>query len=91
MVLTSTETIDANRLHYALRAEAAAQGLDLPDIFRVPGTWGKGYVRDARTVPACREYQTVRLAEDLMNVLLGPVLRGEASGKTWDPVSLAWH
>ena len=90
VILVTSVSMDADGLLRALRTEADARSLQLPQAFQVPATWGARYAKDARAVPACAEYRTVDAAMLLMRAFLDPVLSGEVNGKTWDPVAHSW-
>jgi hypothetical protein len=90
VVLAVTQNVDATKLRRALDVEARVRSLTLPDAFDVPANWGARYAKLASTVPACADFRTVDLASELMQAFIDPVLRGEASGLTWSPDSLAW-
>ncbi|MHA3685277.1 nucleotidyl transferase AbiEii/AbiGii toxin family protein [Leucobacter sp. HY1908] len=90
VILVSTASMNADELWRALQAEADARALLLPQMFRVPQTWGARYAKDAKSVPACADYRTVDAALVLMRAFLDPVLRGEVRGKEWSPESLSW-
>ncbi|WNM25900.1 nucleotidyl transferase AbiEii/AbiGii toxin family protein [Demequina capsici] len=89
VVLATTEDVDADKLRRSLVTEARVRGLEIPDRFTVPPSWGRRYAKDAKPVPACANYRTVALAAQLMNAFIDPVLRGEATG-TWSHVDLGW-
>jgi hypothetical protein len=90
VVLAATQTVDATKLRRALDVEARVRSLRLPNAFDTPANWGARYAKLASKVPACADFPTVELARELMLTFLDPVLRGEASGLTWSPESLAW-
>lgn len=56
----------------------------------VPSAWGRAYAKEAKDVPYCADHRTLELASVLMRAFIDPVLRGEASGLTWSPESIAW-
>lgn len=91
VVLATTQTVDADALRHAILAEASVRSLPAFTELAVPTTWGRSYSQDARAVPYCADYRTVELASALMQVFIDPVLRGEATGLTWSPESLAWR
>lgn len=90
VVLATVEDVDADKLRRALAAEAQVRSLHLPDSFTVPSTWGRRYAKDAKPVPACADYPTVKRALGLMHTFLDPILRNEAEGKTWRCTERSW-
>lgn len=91
VILATSMAMDSDGLLRALQMEADARSLQLPRAFQVPRTWGARYAKDAKAVPACAQYRTVDAAMILMRSFLDPVLRGDASGKTWDPAIQSWR
>lgn len=90
VVIAKTQTLSADALRRAINTEAHARAL-IPFIaLTIPPTWGRLYAKEAKDVPYCGDHRTVGLAGELMRTFIDPVLRGEATGRTWSPASLAW-
>ena len=90
VVLATTQNVNADALRHAIRAEARVRSLSPFTELTIPPSWGRAYAGDAREVPYCADYRTVERAGELMQSFIAPALRGEASGQTWSPESLAW-
>ena len=90
VVLATTQTVDADALRRAIRAEARVRSLRPFPELAIPSGWGRAYSRDAKDVPYCADFRTVDLAAELMRTFIDPVLRGETSGLVWSPESLTW-
>lgn len=90
VIIAKTQTVSADSLRHAIDAEARARSLIPFTELTIPPTWGRRYAKEARDVTHCAGYRTVDLAEELMRTFIDPVIRGEISGKTWSPDSLAW-
>lgn len=90
VVLAATQGVEANKLQRALKTEAAARSLVLPDAFEVPANWGGRYAKLAAKVPACEGYRAVEDAKQLMHAFLDPVLDGSVGGRRWDHPRVAW-
>ncbi|MFC6356744.1 nucleotidyl transferase AbiEii/AbiGii toxin family protein [Luethyella okanaganae] len=91
VVLATTQTVNADALHRAIRAEARSRSLPPFTALTVPSTWGRVYAREAKDVPYCTDYRTVDLAIKLMEIFINPVLCGEVHSKTWSPESTTWN
>lgn len=90
VVLAKTQTVNADALRRAVRAEARVRSLAQFTELTVPSTWGRAYANEAKVVPYCADFRTVDLATELMRAFIDPVLRGDTSGLAWSPVSLTW-
>ncbi|KQZ09177.1 hypothetical protein ASD23_12885 [Agromyces sp. Root1464] len=90
VVLAATQTVNAEALGRAIRAEARTRSLPPFTELTIPPNWGRAYSRDAKNVPYCADFRTVDLAAELMRTFIDPVLRGETSGLVWSPESLTW-
>jgi hypothetical protein len=90
VVLAKTQTVNADALGRAIYAEARVRSLIPFTELVVPPAWGRLYVKQAKDVRYCANYQTVDLAAELMSTFINTVLHDEVPGKTWSPDSLAW-
>ena len=90
VVLARTQRVNADALRRAINAETGVRSLPVFTELAIPPTWGAAYSRESKDVPYCVDYRTVELAGELMRAFIDPVLRGDASGRTWSPESLAW-
>lgn len=90
VVLATTEDVNADKLRRAIVAESRVRALELPGVFAVPSRWGRRYAKDAKPLPACTNYRTVKLATELMRAFVDPVLRNEVAGRTGDHSRLDW-
>ncbi len=90
VVIAKTQTASADALGRAINAESRARSLIPFTELAIPSTWGRLYAKEAKDVPYCSDCRTVDLAAELMRVFIDPVARGEVSGKTWSPDTLAW-
>ena len=89
VVISVTQTVDADDAYVALHHEAQLRHLELPSSFTIPSTWGRGYSRDIRNTPAAS--YTIDDALALMRVFIDPLLAGTLNGSTWSPEQLAWR
>ena len=90
VIIAKTQTVSADSLRHAIDAEARARSLMPFTDLTIPTTWGRRYAKEAKDVPYCADYRSADLAGELMRTFIDPVIRGEISGKTWSPDSLAW-
>lgn len=90
VVLATTQTVTADALGHAIRAESSARSLPPFTELVIPTAWGRVYARDAKDVPYCSDYPTVDAARQLMRAFIDPVLSAAVSGRTWSPESRTW-
>lgn len=90
VVLATTHDFDAEDLRYSIQMEAHHRSVLLPRIFEVPSSWGSGYVKAARSVPACSPFRTVGDALQLMTSFLDPVLDGSLPDGRWSHEQQRW-
>lgn len=91
VVIAATQIVDADALRRAIEVEARARSLEPFTELAIPGTWGRSYATQAKHVPYCAGHPTVGRAAELMRTFIDMVLRGEVSGRSWSPESLAWE
>lgn len=91
VVLATTQVIEGSDLRVAIATESRSRAMNTITRFVVPSGWGTAYATQARTVPYCAGYRTVRDAADLVARLIDPVMSHEADGKTWSYRSLTWE
>lgn len=91
VVITTTQPLDAASLATAIDIERRRRRLEFFTHFTVPTTWGRSYTKTARTIPACDNYQAIDAATTLVQRLLDPVLNGDLTEGTWDPMQQAWN
>jgi len=89
VVISLTQTVDADDTKAAIQHEARMRRLTLPDVFTLPLTWGAAYAKLAKNTPAAGH--SIADARALMATFIDPMLVGAATGKTWNPKSLAWE
>ncbi|QIM15447.1 nucleotidyl transferase AbiEii/AbiGii toxin family protein [Leucobacter insecticola] len=90
VLLAATQPVDSDRLRHAIARECKARGIDMPQTFQVPVSWGRRYAKEAKTVPACEDFPTVEQARAFMSRFLDPVLGGSVKGMAWDPETRTW-
>lgn len=90
VVFATTHDIDGSALVHAIATEARRRQMQPFDRFRVPSTWGAGYVKLSKSVPYCADYRTVAAARELMGAFIDPALDGTANERSWSPDDRAW-
>lgn len=89
VLIATTQTISAGRLHPALVSEHRPWVSGSPGPLTLPsGEWHEGYRKIAATVPDFYFLDATEAVE-IVRRLVDPVLAGLATG-IWDPVSLEW-
>jgi hypothetical protein len=89
VIIATSQTVAAGDLTVAVRVNAAARRLHLPERFAVPDPigWGRRYPRIASEAPGLApDYET---AVTLAGLLFDPVLDATATG-AWDPATRRW-
>jgi hypothetical protein len=88
-IIAMSQSVVAGDLSVAVRVNAAARRLHLPERFAVPDPigWGRRYPRIASQAPGLApDYET---AVTLAGLLFDPVLGATATG-AWDPAMRTW-
>lgn len=90
VVLAKTQQIDGKQLRIAISTEGKRRQMEPISHFKVPSTWGGGYIKLSKPVPHCKQYGTVQLAADLVKSLVDPALANQADGSSWSCDELRW-
>ncbi len=90
VVLATTHDFEASELREAILKEAQHREISLPPRFVAPRSWGAGYAKASKDVPACLSFATVSEALGLMAVFLDPLLGDRVCEGCWSHEQLQW-
>jgi hypothetical protein len=94
-VYATTAEVDGSRLRSRLRREAAARNISLGDSFGLPKAWGAPQARQfaklCQGTGLPEALRSMDAAAKLAGRLLDPAIRGDASGKRWNPEAREWE
>ncbi|MDN6794941.1 nucleotidyl transferase AbiEii/AbiGii toxin family protein [Actinomyces sp.] len=91
VVLAVTQDVEAIGLRNALRAEAGARSLLLPEELQIPTRWGPGYRKLASRISVCEDHRHVEAAKELMRQFVDPVLDDSVTTGVWNHATLRWE
>lgn len=91
VVIANTQPADADELARAIDLEWAHRALPGAPAFNPPTAWAPGYAGLARATQGCANHATFESAVHLVREeLLGPILAGPISRRSWNPTQLRW-